>query len=97
MAFTEDLDRFFGLRGSSFAVTATIDGNSVTGIFDHEFVTIEDGLAQVEAEKPVFTCATSDVSAIDHGDTCTVNGTNYLVVSNQPDGTGVSKLLLEEV
>ena len=42
---------------------------------------------------PVFTCASS--AGITRGNTLVINGTSYTVTIIEPDGTGISRLLLE--
>jgi len=79
-----------------FADEATIGLDTVNGIFDHEYIEALD----VSGEAPVFVCATSDLDdlgGVTQGDTLTVNGTGYRIRSVEPDGTGVTRLTLEEV
>ena len=88
--FTEDLTDF--LDPDDFAVQAVYLGQNVNGILDREFVMVLD----MEAEHPTFTCRAADVSNAAHGDAITVNSTAYTVVGLQPDGTGITKLILQE-
>lgn len=90
MAFTEDLTAFFDT--SDFAITATVGGSSVNGILDSEFVEVGD----VEAARPVFMCASSDVPSVTHGTTVVASGTTYKVIGIEPDGTGITQLYLQE-
>lgn len=92
MAIESDADRMIFLDTDDFAVTATIDGSSVDGIFDHEFVEA----AGFSGERPVFLCRTSDVSGVSEGVTVTVNSTSYTLRVIESDGTGFSRLILEE-
>jgi hypothetical protein len=87
--FTEDLDVF--LNTDDFAITATVNGSSVNGIFGDEFVLVDF----VESKKPVFSCKLSDVSSVAHGDTAVTSSDTYKVRGIQPDGTGMVKLILE--
>jgi hypothetical protein len=43
----------------------------------------------------MLTLLTAGLSADPVGQTAVVNGTSYLVAAHQPDGTGVSTLMLE--
>lgn len=88
--FAEDLSAFFDT--DDFAVSATIGTATVSGILDRQFVTVND----VDGYHPVFMCATADVSAVAKGAACAISGVNYIVVSNQPDGTGVTNIVLRE-
>jgi len=88
---TTDLDTFFNT--DEFAVNATINSETVNGVFDNEY--IED--IEVSGTSPVFTCKTSDVNDVSQDDPVTIDGTGYHVVSIEPDGTGITKLVLEEI
>jgi len=97
MAFTEDFTEFF--ETDDFAITAihTPDGGSpanVDGVFDNEYLLIDDGEVGIEATAPMFQCAAADVSGVAAGDVLNVNGTNYNIVEVKPDGTGTTFLRL---
>ncbi|WP_299393276.1 head-tail joining protein [Pelagibius sp.] len=69
---------------------------TVNGIFDNEFASgLQEDDVAVETSQPRFTCASEDVPNIAQGDSLTVNATIYAVVGVQPDGTGITELLLE--
>ena len=85
-----DLDNI--MNADEFGIAAVVDGDAVTGIFDNNYVEIEG----VSGTYPVLTCKTSDVSGAAQGDVVTVNSTSYRIASVQPDGTGVTQLVLEE-
>ena len=93
--FTEDLSAFFSTEG--FAQEAKLKGRRVLGIFDNQFEVVGVGLAGVAGTTPAFTLATSDVPAQVVGASLVVNAGTYRVAENQPDGTGVTVLLLERV
>lgn len=87
--FAEDLSVFFDT--DDFAVTATLDGTSINGIFDNEF--IEQNFVQTSA--PVFTYRAADKAAsIDSVLVC--ESVTYKVKGIEPDGTGLTKLILEK-
>jgi hypothetical protein len=88
---TEDLAPFF----ADFAVNATVNGAAVRGIFDNGFASAEVGLVGMSSARPMLTLPTAGLSADPVGQTAVVNGTSYLVAAHQPDGTGVSTLMLE--
>jgi len=86
----DDLDAFFDV--DEFAVEATVAGASVYGLFDRPHAeTIE-----VSGYSPALYCKTSDVNAVVEGTEVTVDGTDYTVVGIELDGTGVTKLILQE-
>ena len=88
--FVEDLSVFF--VSSDFAVTATLDGVSVLGLFDNGYLQAFDGIA---TSGTTFTLPTAQTVSATSASVLVVNGTTYRVRSVQPDGSGVSVLLLE--
>jgi len=88
---TEDLAPFF----ADFAVACTVNGQAVRGIFDNGFASAEVGLVGMSSARPMLTLPTAGLSADPVGQTAVVGGTSYLVAAHQPDGTGVSTLMLE--
>jgi len=86
-----DLNTFFST--DDFATAATIDGKTVKGIFDNAY--IED--LDVSGTIPVFVCKKNDVSDVSQGDPVEIGETSYQVASIEPDGTGVTRLVLEEI
>jgi len=86
-----DLGVFFDT--DEFALSVTVKATAVTAIFDHEYVAVEN----IEGERPVLTCRTSDLPAgLVNGDPVVVEGVDYTVASIHPDGTGVTLLVLRE-
>lgn len=93
MAMLEDLSVFFDT--AEFADTATLGGVAVTGIFDNAFALGSVGAFGMASTQPVLTLATASVPATPVGTTCVVDGTSYVVTAHEPDGTGLSRLMLE--
>lgn len=89
MAFTEDFAAYF----HDFGVVATVDGASVRGIFDNDFLTT---LGVTAGTGPVLLCAAADVTGADQGDAVTINATAYTITAREPDGTGLVLLRLQE-
>ena len=95
MAVESATDRLSYL--SDFGVTATISYKAVTGIFDNEFYPVDMGGIEVESNQPVFACRTADLPSITIGTTtCTIDSVAYVILSNHPDGTGMTSLRLRE-
>lgn len=92
MPFTEDLSVF--LQVGDFATSITLNGVTVTAIFDREYAVAEVG-GGVASTAPALTLKTADVPASPVGKSAVVSGTNYTVAEHQADGTGMSVLLLE--
>jgi hypothetical protein len=90
MAFAEDLAPFFDTAG--FAQAVTLAGEPVLGIFDAAYADAFDAIA---LRGPRLTLPTAAAGAATGGTTCVVGGVSYRVTSVQPDGTGVTTLLLE--
>ena len=97
----DELAVFFGVDDFGTAATYTPSGGSsttVNGIFDNEFFEADaGGMVAVAIQQPRFQCRTSDVSAAAEGDAITINSVAYIIRVVQPDGTGVTTLVLEEV
>lgn len=85
----EDLSSFFDT--DEFAIDATINGATVTGIFGNEFIQVD----YVESRAPYFECVSADVTGISHGAIVAIGSDTYKVRGIQPDGTGITKLILE--
>lgn len=84
-----------------FGVTASYtpsggSASNVKGIFDNEFFEAAVGDVGVAIQQPRFLCRTSDISAAAEGDAITINSVAYTIRVVQPDGTGVTTLVLEE-
>lgn len=90
MAFTESLAAFLDTAG--FAEYLTIGAGSVAAIFDNAF---SDPFGIVAGTTPVFHAASADVSTLAVGDTVTRGATAYTVAEIQPDGTGITRVVLK--
>ena len=94
MAFEEDLLAF--LSTDEFAVTANYNsGTSVVGIFNNAHELAPLGMAMQAAARPEFLCRSADLDASPVGKSLIVNGTTYSVAEQQPDGTGMTLLILK--
>lgn len=95
MAFTEDLDAF--LDEDEFAVAALYDGTaSILGIFDNGYGEAPLGLVGVGGTEPRFRCKAADVDADPADKTLVIDGTSWTIVRGEPDGTGLTRLILRE-
>lgn len=82
-----DVSPFF----TDFAIDATVGGQSVRGIFDSGYVE-PFGIAGRAARLHV---PSSAVANVQQGAAVVISGTQYVVASIEPDGTGVTTLGLE--
>lgn len=89
MAFTENLADFFDQ--GDFAEAATLDGASVSGIFDYQSI---DALG-VATRTPSFELMASLTTSTTPASLLVVRGLIFRVRSIDPDGTGVVTLRLE--
>lgn len=74
--------------------TATINGGAViSGIFDADYV---DALG-ISGSQPVLMCKTSDAENATQGMPVVIGLSSYTIGSIQPDGRGMTRLMLQEV
>jgi hypothetical protein len=83
-----DLLSLFDL--DDFAVQVTLNGTTIHAIVDYDDVEVMGDFHRW----PVLTVRTMDLDADPHGDSVVLNGTTYTIVNVDPDGTGVSRLVL---
>ena len=88
--FAEDLSVFMNV--AEFAETATLDDAVVHGLFDAAYTQAFDGMA---ATASAFTLASADCVDVTNTSTLEIGEAAYRVRSVQPDGTGITVLLLE--
>ncbi len=93
MAITEDFSAFFAV--SEFASPATLGGVAVAGIFDNGYALGSVGTFGMASTQPSLTLPTASVPANPVGMAVVVGGSSYLVAAHEPDGTGISRVLLE--
>lgn len=95
MAFAEDLSAFFDT--DDFAEIVTYDGTQqIPAIFDAAFFEDVAGRLGVESSKPACLVRSADVPTAAHGKTIKRGAVTYHVVGVQPDGTGLTLLVLEK-
>lgn len=93
--FIEDLSPFFDVD-TGYGQLATVGGVSgVRVVFDNGYALGNVGMIGMAANQPSITLASSSVPSDPVGSAVTVNATSYIVAAHEPDGTGVSRLLLE--
>jgi hypothetical protein len=92
MSFAEDLSVFF----SDFAVVASfaIAGMPKTARVNLECPAVEPFGAEVDATAPACIGTTEALGGLKRGSPITVDGKLYVVERSEPDGTGVTRLVL---
>ncbi len=75
-----------------FGIPATVGGVALTALFDDDYATALDAVA---GSTPVLMVQTAKIPAVALGAAVVLDVTNYTVVGIQPDGTGITRLVLE--
>lgn len=88
-----DLTPFF-VPGEFVLEGDTLNGAPVAGIFDAAYAVTGEGMGMADTH-PVYTMASVAVPAQPVGLVLVCAGARYEVVDAQPDGTGVTLLILE--
>lgn len=92
----EDLALYFDTDATAgLASAVTLDGQAKAAIFDNEYQLGTVANTGMATTMPMLTLPTSSVPASPVGKAAVVGGVTYTVVEHQPDGTGVSRLMLE--
>ena len=92
--FAEDLALFFDTAG--FAVSATLAGQSVRGIFDRDFAEANIGFGSAAGGRSSFTLSSSSAGIAIGASLVIPSIGSFTVAEIQPDGTGVTVLMLEK-
>ena len=80
---------------NDYGTTVTkADTSTFTGIFDNDFLAVDLDESEVESTEPTLLVRTADVSGLAHGDTLTISAVSYTVRGIQPDGTGMTQIML---
>lgn len=91
MAFVEDTSAFV----ADFGVLVTLGSDTVTAIFDNGHARADVGYAGMAGTQPMLTLPTASVPSGVVGLGAVVGSTSYTVAAHEPDGTGISVLMLE--
>ncbi len=80
---------------ADYGTTVTkADATTFTGIFDNDFLAVDLDESEVESTEPTLLARTADVSGLAHGDSLTISAVSYTVRGIQPDGTGMTQIML---
>lgn len=90
--FAADLATFFAPPAGQ---AVTVGGVVVFAIFDNGYALGSVGPIGMASSQPMLTLATTDVPADPDGTAVVVGSTNYTIGAHEPNGTGVSQLMLE--
>jgi hypothetical protein len=92
MAFTEDLTAYFNTADFGVEALWSESAEPVVVIFDKAFI---ENLG-IAGNSPVALAKESDFPDVAEGQTLTISGTVYTIITSQPDGTGVTTLIMEK-
>ena len=81
---------------SDFGVAASWNGKAVQGIFDDKFLLANEHSEIIESLEPQFLCRASDVAGVLDGELITISGYAYTIRRIEPDGTGMTHLILSK-
>lgn len=88
--FAEDLAPFFST--DEFATQATIGGDPVRVIFEQPFA--EPFGAALETTQPQCWAPSASVATVRQGAVVVIGGNTYKVERIEPDGTGISRIVM---
>lgn len=89
--FVEDHSAYL----ADFAVSCTVAGQAVQAIFDNGYALGSVGVTGIAGAQPALTLPSSVLGVEPVGQAVTINALAYTVAAHEPDGTGMSRLLLE--
>ena len=79
---------------TDFATPAVIGGVSVSGLFDDGYAESLNNM--IAGHKPTFLCVAANLPALTLGTTtCVIDAVTYTVQETQPDGYGITNLILQ--
>jgi hypothetical protein len=80
---------------ADYGTTVTkANASTFTAIFDNDFLAVDLDESEVESTEPTLLARTADVSGLAHGDSLTISAVSYTVRGIQPDGTGMTQIML---
>lgn len=91
--FVEDFTAF--LSEAEFSVPATLPGGAVVQVIFDNAGSTGLGAGMFEASEPIATGPTAALAPLGHGSQLIVAGESWCVAGIMPDGTGITRLILE--
>jgi hypothetical protein len=89
MAVVENLDAYL----IDFGIALTLNAVSVRGIFDNGF----SNQFSVDGVQPTLMVKSTDAASTVRGHAVVIDTVSYTVQGIEPDGTGMTRLILEKV
>ena len=95
-AFATALERLnSAVVGRLSADVVSVDGLTVNALFDNGNSLGQVGMLGMTSTQPMLTLRTADLPTYPVGSAVVVNGAAYQAAVHEPDGLGMSRLLLE--
>ena len=98
--FTEDLSLFINADTPGYALATGLDDHgqavSIGVLFDAPGISGSVGAYGMASSQPIATMPTASVVEDPVGWALTINAMAYVVAAHDPDGTGISRLILEK-
>jgi hypothetical protein len=88
-----DIDEVI-LDNDEFSVDVLYNSTTFQGIFDDGFIDSADDGVAVESTAPQVQVKSTDVAGALHGQTMTIESVVYKIIGVQPDGTGMTLIML---
>jgi len=100
MGVESDFDRLSFLNEEEFAVEVTLYPNSdprpINAVYDSGHIEIANGVSVISTAQPSLTTRTKDVNDVEQGDEILIEGRLHTVTDIQPDGTGMTMLMVHK-
>ena len=96
---TSEIDALFDPILTVDAIYTPSGGTAKTikVVFESEYLSVQVvGDVGVESASPAAYCKSADIIGVQHGDTLAISGTTYNIIGIQPDGTGMTTLILSK-
>jgi hypothetical protein len=92
----EFADEAIWIKVTSEGPPVVCELKTISGIFDEAFNAVDINGQAIEGSVPTFLASSAAVDGIADGDTITIDGQVWNVIGRQPDGTGMTLLILSE-
>lgn len=99
MFYEDDIDIFFDtyeFAKSANLVSAGAGSKTIKVIFENNYQDMNIYTGIVESAGPQAQAKTSDVTGAAHGDTLEIDNITYYIKGIQPNGTGITILILSK-
>ncbi len=92
--FEDDIEEMFS--GAGDEVSVRYKNTDFTGFLNNEFVEVPAGRSASQGSSPILYVPSRYVAHVKFGDAILVDKQTYEIVGHQPDGTGVTVLVIND-